>query len=147
MENECDQWGITDNVGVVTTDTAANMLKMMEYLPIQFSHGGCLNHVLQLVIKDELLEKASVKNIIKSCRKICTYANQTVLINQCIVKTQIEAGKEKRLCLNLLQDVTTRLNSTYLMLQRFLDLQLVIRSILQEEEWQNKLEAALTYAD
>ena len=147
LENECDQWGITDNVGVVTTDTAANMLKMMEYLPIQFSHGGCLNHVLQLVIKDELLEKASVKIIIKSCRKICTYANQTVMINQCIVMKQIELGKERRLCLNLLQDVTTRWNSTYLMLQRFLDLQPVICSILQEEEWQNKLEVTPTNAD
>ena len=26
VETECDKWGITEDVGVVTTDTAANML-------------------------------------------------------------------------------------------------------------------------
>ena len=36
IEMECDKWGITEDVGVVTTDTAANMIKMMDYLPIHF---------------------------------------------------------------------------------------------------------------
>ena len=30
LESECDKWGITEDVRVVTTDTAANMIKMME---------------------------------------------------------------------------------------------------------------------
>ena len=54
VEMECDKWAITEDVGVVTTDTAANMIKMAQYLPMNFFHCGCLNHILQLVIKDEL---------------------------------------------------------------------------------------------
>ena len=61
LESECDKWGITKDVGVVTTDTAVNKIKMMEYLPIHFLHGGCLNHIIQLTINDELLEKPSIK--------------------------------------------------------------------------------------
>ena len=73
---ECDMWNLTEVVGVVTTDTAENMLKMMEYLPIHFQHGGCLNHILQLVIKDELFEKPSIES-----KPVVRYA--VLLINQC----------------------------------------------------------------
>ena len=73
VEMECDKWGITEDVGVVTTDTAANMLKIMDYLPIHFLHCGCLNHILQLVIKDEPFENPN--------KDICTYGNQSVQLS------------------------------------------------------------------
>ena len=57
---EWDKWGITEDVGVVTTDTAANMIKMTQYLPMNFFNCCCLNHILQLVIKDEMFEKPSI---------------------------------------------------------------------------------------
>jgi hypothetical protein len=41
LESKCDEWGITEDVGVVTTGTAANMIKMLEYLPIHFLHEPC----------------------------------------------------------------------------------------------------------
>ena len=147
VEAECDAWGFTDSVGVVTTDTASNMYKMMDYLPYHFCHGDCLNHVLQLVINDELLQKPSVKNLIKVCRHICTYSSQSVLLAQFIVKKQIETGKEKRQCLNLLQDVVTRWNSTFLMLQRFLELQPVIRTLLLDQGWKKKLDVNISNTD
>ena len=147
VENQTDNWGITDEVEVVTTDTASNMLKMMDYLPLHFRHGGCINHVLQLSIKDELFEKPSIKNLIKTCRHICTYANQAVAFSQLIISKQVEAGTEKRSCYLLLQDVVTRWNSTYTMLQRFLLLQPVVRSILLDQEWQKKLNVNITNAD
>ena len=147
VETECDKWGITDDVRVVTTDTASNMLKMMDYLPVHFCHGGCLNHILQLVIKDELLEKPSIKSLIKICRHICTFSNQSVQLSQLVVTKQMEAGKEKSRCLLLLQDVVTRWNSTFLMLKRFLELKPVIQAILVDQDWQKKLDVSLTNAD
>ena len=147
VEMECDKWGITDEVGVVTTDTASNMLKMMEYLPIHFIHGGCLNHILQLVINDELLEKPSIKSLIKTCRHICTYSNQSIALPTFLVSKQMENGKEKTDCLLLAQDVVTRWNSTYLMLQRFVVLQPEVRALLLDESWQRKLDVRLTNAD
>ena len=111
LESECDKWEITDDIGVVTTDTASNMIKMMEYCPVNFLHGGCINHILQLVIKDELLEKPSIKTLVKMCRHICTFSNTSVLFAQCIVKLQLDAGTEKHSCLHLMQDVATRWNS------------------------------------
>ena len=147
VEMECDKWGITEVVGVVTTDTASNMQKMMDYLPVHFLHGGCLCHILQLVINDELLGKPSIKSLVKICRHICTYGNQSVQLSQLVVTKQMEAGKEKRHCLLLVQDVVTRWNSTFLMLKRFVELQPVIRAILLDNDWQKKLDVRLTNAD
>lgn len=147
LEMECDKWNLTEAVGVVTTDTAANMLKMMEYLPIHFQHGGCLNHILQLVIKDELFEKPSIKSLIKTCRALCSFANQSVSFSQSLVRKQMEEGTEESKCLLLQQDVPTRWNSSFLMFKRFLQIQTAVRALLLEDTWQNKLEVSLTNAD
>ena len=53
---EGDKSGITEEVGVVTNATAANMIKMMEYLAIHFLSTGCINYFIQLTINDEILK-------------------------------------------------------------------------------------------
>ena len=68
-------------------------------------------------------------------------------LSQFILAKQIEAGKDKSQCLNLVQDVVTRWNSTFLMLQRFIILQPVIRDVLLDQQWQRKLDTRITNAD
>ena len=41
----------------MTTGTAANIIKMMEYLPIHSLRGVCINHVIQLTINDDVPER------------------------------------------------------------------------------------------
>ena len=113
------------------------MLKMMDYLPVNFLHGGCLCHILQLVINVELLGKLSIKSLVKICRHICTFGNQSVQLSQFVVTKQMKA----------IQDVVTRWNSTFMMLKRFVELQPVIRAILLDHDWQKKLDVRLTSAD
>jgi hypothetical protein len=57
------------------------------------------------------------------------------------VSKQMEAGKEKRHCLLLVQDVVTRWNSMFVVLQP------VIRALLLDHDWQKKLDVRLTTAD
>ena len=33
-----DNWGITEEI-VISTDTEANMIKLMDYFPLNFLHG------------------------------------------------------------------------------------------------------------
>ena len=147
VEHQCDMWNITDKVNFVVTDTASNMVKMMEYLPTHFRWGECLNHVMQLSIKDELLEKPAIKSLCNSCREICTFANKSVLLSKAITDHQKATGKENAKCLNLVQDVVTRWNSTYLMLDRFLVLQESVKSILLDPEWKKKLKVTIRADD
>ena len=134
METECDKWGITEDVGVVTTDTAANMLEMMDYLPVWWllkSHPAAC-------YLNELLEKPSIKSLIKICRHICTFSNQSVQLSQIFVIKQIETGKKKYIA---------RWNSTLLMLKRFLELKPVSQAILLDQDLQKKLDVNHTNAD
>ena len=70
-----------------------------------------------------------------------------LLLAQFIVMKQIDAGKEKSQCLNLHQDVVTRWNSTFLMLQRFLELQPVIRTLLLDQGWKKRLDVDISNTD
>ena len=120
VETECDKWGITENV--VHTDTIANMM----------------NHILQFVIKDKLLEKPSIKSLIEIWRHVCTFSNQSVQLSQIFVIKQIETGKKKYIA---------RWNSTLLMLKRFLELKPVSQAILLDQDLQKKLDVNHTNAD
>ena len=99
------------------------------------------------MIKDELLEKPSIKSLVKTCRHICTFSNTSVLFAQCIVKLQLDAGTEKHSCLHLMQDVATRWNSTFLMLKRFLALQPHVRSLLADQDWQKKVDVKISNSE
>ena len=57
LDMKLESWKVIDKTTVCVSDTAANMLKMMEYLPNNMEHNDCLNHVFQLSINDEILEK------------------------------------------------------------------------------------------
>jgi hypothetical protein len=79
-------------VTVTVTDTAANMIKMMEFLPSHTGHNGCLNYVLQLSINGEILEKPEVKNIISSVRAFTNYAVISTLLSTAVRSKQDKLG-------------------------------------------------------
>ena len=52
------------NIAIGVTDSAANMIKMFEYLPY-WMRADCGNHTFQLVINDEVFGLKSVKTLVK----------------------------------------------------------------------------------
>ena len=64
MEDKLGTWQVLDKTTVVISDTASNMLKMMEFLPNDMEHLNCLNHVLQLTINDAVFEKPELAGIL-----------------------------------------------------------------------------------
>ena len=138
LENKLEQWKVLDKTTVTVSDTAANMIKMFEFLPQHIVHNGCLNHVLQLVINDEILEKPEVKNIVYNVRAFTNYA-AFPLLNAAMRSKQEEMGKDESEIKTLIQDVKTRWNSTHDMLERFVELQEAIKKVLEMEEWKGKI--------
>ena len=45
---------------------------------MQYNWGKCINHVLQLVINDEILSKTQVKNVCDLVRTLTSKANQSI---------------------------------------------------------------------
>ena len=85
--------------------------------------AGCLSHSLQLVIKSDLLGLPSVTKLIEKVRKVVSFANHSDKFYVEFRRQQrfhnMEDGEQE---LVLIQDVATRWNSTFYMLERFLRL-------------------------
>jgi hypothetical protein len=139
LEDKLEKWKVLDKTTVTVSDTASNMLKMMQFLPEHMTHNGCLNHVLQLTINDEVLEKPEVKNMILSVRAFTNYAATSILLSAALRKKQEALGWEEKDHRALVQDVKTRWNSSFDMLERFLYLQEPIKKVLEDEEWKDKI--------
>ena len=115
------------------------MIKMMEFLPAHMTHNGCLNHVLQLAINDEVLDKPEIKNVILSVRAFTNYAAVAILCSAALRKKQEAIDWEEKDHRALIQDVKTCWNSSYDMLERFLYLQEPVKKLLEDEEWKDKI--------
>ena len=107
LEDKLEKWKVLDKTTVTVSDTAANMIKMMEFLPAHMTHNGCLNHVLQLAINDEVLDKPEIKNVILSVRAFTNYAEVAILCSAALRKKQEALGWEEKDHRALIQDVKT----------------------------------------
>ena len=122
---------------MVVSDTASNMLRMMNFLPNDIKRVDCLNHVLQLAINDEVFEKPEVTTVLANVKAVTNYASSSVLLSEAIRKKQEELGFT--IIKTLIQDVKTRWNSTNDMVERFVELKEPISEVLESEEWKGKI--------
>lgn len=139
LEDKLEKWKVLDKTTVTVSDTAANMIKMMDFLPDHITHNPCLNHVLQLAINDEVLEKAEIKNLILNVRAFTNYAAISTLLSAALRSKEEVLGWKDSDHRALVQDVKTRWNSTLDMLERFLYLQEPVKKVLEDEEWKEKI--------
>ena len=52
LEQKLEHWRVLEKTRVFVSDSAANMLKMMEYLPDNIEHVRCLNHIQNTVVEN-----------------------------------------------------------------------------------------------
>ena len=108
------EWKIADKVEAIVHDNAANMVLADTLLDeeLDWGHVACVGHTLQLSINDSLKE-ATISKTVSIARKIVGHFNQP---------------------LNLVQDVPTRWNSTFLMLDRLVLLSNAVIAVLDGEK-------------
>ena len=114
------------NISGILHDNAANMEAAMKIL--NFPHFGCCGHTLQLAIHDGLKAPEITRTLARS-RNLVSYFHRSLIATETLKKTQT-ADDEKQKPLSLIQDVSTRWNSSYLMLERLLKLCVPIYSVL-----------------
>lgn len=113
--NTCKKWGIkSDRVTTVVTDNAVNMVNAIDTSFGKKKHIPCFAHTLNLVAQS-VLQYLDLQNIVSKMKSIVTWFKQSCVASDELRKAITTETK-------LIQDVPTRWNSTYYMVNRFLEL-------------------------
>lgn len=116
------EWSITDEVVAIVIDNASSMLKACEIM--QKRNLPCLAHTLNLVMQDSLaLEE--VKEVVTKCKRIVTFFKSSS-----IAYAKFRDAQDVCNPVNLKQEVTTRWNSAFFMIERILATNEAITKVL-----------------
>ena len=104
-----NEWNILTMIGVCLRDNAQNMKAAFNVEGSILKSAGCVNHTLQLSIKDEIFNLPSVKKLIDKCKDLVSYANKSNNFYREFRKNQVDVmGKKPSEVRNLKGDVDTR---------------------------------------
>ncbi|CAH1106559.1 unnamed protein product [Psylliodes chrysocephalus] len=125
-------WGINLEIVVaVVTDNAANIVKAVHDKFGKVKHVPCFAHTLNLLCENSIKNTQGLNDLIEKVRLIVVYFKRSVKATDLLRKIQRDAGTpEGKFKKKMILDVKTRWNSTYYMLNRFLELAPQISSII-----------------
>ena len=126
LEEIKNEFGI-QTIFALVTDNAANMLTASQVAGVM--HVSCYSHSLQLAINDGL-KIASVSRAIAAGRRLVAHFNRSSSATQALIRHQKILGLDNPL--HLVQDVSTRWNSTYAMMKRLLTLRIPVYAVIMD---------------
>jgi hypothetical protein len=134
-----EDWDIEFKILSCTRDNGTNMVAALDLLDVMAI--PCIAHTLQLVIHDGVFKLKAVQDLLSTARKIVSHFNQSVVAANCLTRMQNKLDCAEH-C--LIQDVETRWNSTFYMLNRLIEqrqalsltnAQLNLKTELTQTQW------------
>lgn len=123
-------WGIqSERIHAILTDNAKNMQKAMR--DADLPGLSCMAHTLQLAVHEGILSQRSISDITASGRRIVGHFKHSPLAYGRLEDCQKQLGQPVK---KLHQDVSTRWNSTFYMLQSLVEQKLALASYAAEYE-------------
>ncbi|XP_036317569.1 zinc finger BED domain-containing protein 4-like, partial [Rhagoletis pomonella] len=95
---------------------------------LKWKHLGCLAHTLNLIVKDGFKCSDEINLVITKTKTIVGFFKRSSTANLKLIEYQRNQGTSQPL--KLLQDTPTRWNSTFYMLERFLQLEEAIKTTI-----------------
>lgn len=108
-----EEWGIASKVRCLVTDAAANMIACGRMLHIR--QTVCIAHSINLTVKKACDQVPALTEIPNKARQIVTYFRSSTTAKEKLNQMQQQMGAP---CKKLINEVPTRWNSTYHMLER-----------------------------
>lgn len=135
-----DEWGISDKVQAVITDSGANMVAAVHRAG--WKHYPCFAHTLNLVVKDSIKALPGLLDIQHRCSAIVTFFHHSTRAAERLKEIQEQQNFPEH---KLIQSVETRWNSVFYMFERLHEQKDVVTTVLcllgksslclSEEDW------------
>ncbi|XP_065323078.1 zinc finger BED domain-containing protein 4-like [Gordionus sp. m RMFG-2023] len=117
LEEIINYWGIKKNkIHLIIRDNAPNITLAMKNG--KFQSVSCFAHSLQLVAQAAILSQRSIIDMLARVRKIVGHFKHSSIAQNCLKEIQIRLSLAQH---KLIQDVPTRWDSTYYMLERLIE--------------------------
>ena len=110
------EWDIEEKIVCILRDNAANMVSGLNIANI--TSLPCLAHTLQLIIKDGVLLQQSVVQLLSCARSLVGHYHRSNVAFNTFRQIQAQLNLPQHV---LIQDVATRWNSSYYMLERLVE--------------------------
>ena len=117
LQDSADEWHIADKVVGIATDNASNATAAVAICG--WRHVPCLAHTLNLVVKDALAVHEPHQSTIKQVKDIVTFFHRSIKASDELRKVQKQLNLPE---LKVIQECETRWNSTFFMLERYIEL-------------------------
>nr|XP_033482545.1 zinc finger BED domain-containing protein 1-like [Epinephelus lanceolatus] len=111
-----EEWGIEGKVTSIVTDAGANMVASVRILNLR--HAICFAHALNLVVKKSLDATPGLEDLRTRARKVVSFFKTSTTAKEKLREVQEQMNRPVK---KLIQEVDTRWNSTFLMLQRLFE--------------------------
>lgn len=134
LKNVVQEWNILDKILLTVSDNGANIKNAVAHLG--WKHFGCYAHTLNLAVQ-KVLANSYLGELINKVKAIVSYFKRSNLCLSKLKKYQEQANKVVK---RPIQDVSTRWNSTFYMLERFVLLKEEIKCALSNLEPSNLIQ-------
>ncbi|XP_015788343.1 zinc finger BED domain-containing protein 1-like [Tetranychus urticae] len=129
LETILCSWNIAkEKIVCCTTDNGANMKLAVDLFLGPKKHVPCFAHTLNLCVKEAIEKSNSFSSIVDKVKAIVTFIKHSSTASQILAQAQTDEVQK----LKLKQAVVTRWNSIYLMLERFVKLNVHVYAILTQ---------------
>lgn len=126
-----NDWTIPiDTVVSVATDNESAMVKAVNDKFGKNKHVRCIAHSINLLAESSIQNTKGLDELVKQIREIVKFIKRSVNASDMLREEQKMRGILEGEVLKMVLDVKTRWNSTYHMIQRFLELSNIVSSIL-----------------
>ena len=112
----CKKWNIMNKVCSIVTDSAANMTAAVKALNI--THIPCFTHKLNLVVQDAIKNTPDIQRVKEKVKGIVIFFHHSIKASDRLAQVQQQNNQPAK---KLIQDIETRWNSTYYMIERYLE--------------------------
>ena len=121
LQAVASEWSLENKIAGVTTNNARNIVAGVHKL--MWQHFACFAHTLNIALKRGLRLQA-VSTILSRCRKLVGHFKHSYVAQSALESKQTEYEHK------LIQDVPTRWNSAFKMIERILEQEKAIAAVL-----------------